>query len=416
MKRTVSFITPTELSYIDLVSMGGSEKQGDTSKIGQFCSGLKYAMALMLRNDIEFRVDVVGNNTAFSVYRYSIEDELTGKSKELIGILQEGGGVEIRHKTGFSVDLGYNWEPWMILRELYSNMVDEGGYYTEDEEEILEGTKITLSFNKGSVFEDIWDNRHLYINESEDLFKVSGTVKALKNPNNKEYIRIYKQNILVYEDKEVYSEYSYIISYGQIDERRILSDYYNIRGRIIDAIFNCENEDFLRGLFKESFVEDEKAFLSGGSCYSTASKTIYKLIKENIDKFDSENTYECFVDSVKKRKDCSLPGKKIMTVEDSLWGYSTTVEIVDSPKEHDNRITTLISKAYNLDLKDIDVKESSLKRAKVVADKYNKCLIISPDFSLEEDMPEFVVEYYTLKCAGNIVKCLSEELAKKLKK
>lgn len=436
----VNFVTPSELSYLDLVSMGGSEKLGDETKIGQFCSGLKYAIALMLRNDVQFKAVVKGNHfvdgkdrdtvNVFTPFVYVESDELTAKEKNLIGLTQdlsaqcfhsnvcidEAGGdyPTIEHKTGFSVELGYNWLPWMALREIYSNMLDEGGYYTEEEVNVKSGTVITLSFEEDSVFGEVWKNRHLYINESKDTFEVDYNVKAIKN--EEEYIRIYKQDILVYEDKDVFSEYSYIISFGEIDERRILSDYSSVRRDIVNAIKNCENEDFLRGLFRENFLPVDRAFINGGYMYGQASATMLKLVAENMELYGSPNTYDCFVEAAKKRDDCNLPGKTITTIEDSLWSYSKNVTIEETPQESEKSISVLIASKYDLDLSEISIKESKLTNAKVVADKFNKCLILSPDFDLEKDMADFVVEYYTLSSRGNIILALSKALVEKLKR
>ena len=54
--KEVYFYTPTILSYLDLVSMGGSDKADDDSTIGKYNSGLKFSMALALQNDVEMLI------------------------------------------------------------------------------------------------------------------------------------------------------------------------------------------------------------------------------------------------------------------------------------------------------------------------------------------------------------------------
>ena len=156
--KTIFFKTPTQLSFIDLITMGDSEKRGDNSTTGMFGSGLKYSLALLLRNNVKFEAIVTGNTyiggqdrdytEIFTPYTYVNEDEITGKSKELIGIKVERDfesfnsihcedifeyEIEENYETGFALQLGFNWELWMALREIYSNMLDEGGSYYEDE-------------------------------------------------------------------------------------------------------------------------------------------------------------------------------------------------------------------------------------------------------------------------------------------
>jgi hypothetical protein len=141
----------------------------------------------------------------------------TGKTKELIAVdceYQPHGGLPMSSydmrepsggetwtiKTGFAKALGYNWELlWMALRELYSNMMDEGGHIQNvwyRGEEPIKGTVMTLKFDEDSDFNMVWKNRHLYINEGAPLHVISDRVEILKNDEG--YLRIYKQNILVF--------------------------------------------------------------------------------------------------------------------------------------------------------------------------------------------------------------------------
>ncbi len=109
----------------------------------------------------------------------------------------------------------------MALRELWSNMLDEEGYISfEEYPEIDKGTIVSLQFEEDNPFYEIWQNKHLYINEKKPIFKLSDKLEVLEN--NEGYLRIYKQNILVYEDRKKPSRFAWNIKFGVIDERRIL--------------------------------------------------------------------------------------------------------------------------------------------------------------------------------------------------
>ena len=176
--------------------MGDSSKRDDPNTTGVFDSGVKYCIALLLRDLVDINIQVKSNyevEESFSFGTEVVTDTATNKSKELITITDKSGTTTV---TGFAKALGFNWHIWMALRELWSNMLDEGGYVVEGEleEDIELGTTITLEFfEMSNAFYNVWENRHLYINMQEPLFDL-GSVKVLDNPEK--VLRIYKNNIL----------------------------------------------------------------------------------------------------------------------------------------------------------------------------------------------------------------------------
>lgn len=451
----VHFITPTRISLINLTTIGDSEKREDDSKIGKFSSGQAYSTALLLRDGVNMTVSVYGgyDGQPFTEYiSYGTKTKYcstTDKKKDIIEINHEqifhGGSPNSPHdlnepfspnsrkiETAFALQLGYNWELWMAYRELMSNVLDEGGYVTEDDfdEDLFiggeESTIITLEFDENNTFYTVWQNRHLYMNFKEPLYKISDTVQVLENEEG--YLRIYKQNILVYKDENVPSRFAYNIKFGTIDERRILSNIYSVECSIAEAIKYTDNEDYLRAILTPDFSAESKEFLSNLSLYGEASDLIHEIAFDVYEKCGEVKSYDWVLDLIKKRKDCKIGGKKIKSVDDSIWSYSTTVTVETSPETFstpevieieeeifEDSFVAEIRKHYNFNL-DVEVKKAKLKGSKVIADKYCKCLIIDEDFNLEEDFPEFIVQYIDLTVSGNVVKNLSEYICKLLKK
>jgi hypothetical protein len=429
----VHFVTPAIISRLDISSMGDSSKRGDESTLGQFDSGLKYAIALLLRNNVGMSIKTYDDDGLLNVYTFSTNVKKcpnTSKEKELIDInyidySDDTSGVI---ETGFALQMGYNWSLWMALRELYSNMLDEKGSICEEQDEfiIARGTIITLEFDEDNEFYNVWQNRHLYINEKEPLFKVSSSVECLENKEG--YLRIYKNNILVYEDKEKPSRFAWNIHFGDIDERRILSNLYSIEQSIASAIQNTTNEDFLKGIIAPYFQTEEKEFLSANCGYSDwISDTVKKVVNEVYEEFGEVRSYDWLIDKVRKQKDCKIGGKKIKTIEDSLWNYSTEVTIETTPQplsepsiivdevEYITPFASEIKQYYNFEL-DVEVKIAKLKGSKVIADKYEKCLIIDENFDIEKDFHTFVVEYLDLIQQGNVVENLAKYICNLIKK
>lgn len=433
--------------------MGGSEKADDPTKLGTFCSGLKFSMALAKRYGVDLSVSVYDSvfsdnfdrkrTTLYTTYTYTESCEQTGKEKELIKITQSvscenfhsghtcdyGGGdyPDLEILTGYSVKMGIDWKLYMLLREIYSNMLDEGGYYCETLDKKPEfGTVVTLEFDEDNEFYEIWQNKHLYINEETPLFKISDSVEVLENREN--FLRIYKQNILVYEDRGKPSRYAYGIKFGQIDERRILSSLYSVEQDISYAIQTTDNEEFLKTIIKPVFEVEEKEFLSNNTHYSNhISDTVNKIVTEIYEEFGEVNSYDWLINKVRKRKDCKIGGKKIKTIEDSLWNYSTEVTVETTPQPYAEPTMTVdeveyitpfaseIKQYYNFEL-DVEVKIAKLKGSKCVADLYEKCLIIDENFDIEKDFHTFVVVYLELTQKGNVVENLSRYICNLIRK
>lgn len=456
----VHFVTPTRISLINLTTIGDSEKREDTTKIGKFSSGQAYATALLLRDGVGLEVNIYGgvgqlekgedwfvDETYTECINYSTTNRKcssTNKSKEVI-VLEHSkvyhGRCNSSHdfsepretesetiETAFALQLGYNWEIWMALRELWSNMLDEGGYVAVGDSypEPHTGTVITLTFDEDNQFYDVWQNRHLYINEKPNLFKVSNSVEALENPEN--YLRIYKQNILVYENRERPSRFAWNIKFGEIDERRILNDVHSVETSIISAIQDTDNEDFLRQIITNDFEPQEKEFLSRLYSYNRSiSNAVKRVVEEVYEQYGNVQSYQWLMDAVKKQKDCKIQGKKITTIEDSLWGYSQEVTVETIPQsfaepsiivddvEYITPFAVEINKYYNFNL-DVEVKIANLRGSKVVADKYAKCLIVDESFSVEDNFAEFIVQYLDLTKDGNVIKSLSEYICNLIRK
>lgn len=447
----VHFVTPTRISLINLTTIGDSEKREDETKIGKFSSGNAYSTALLLRDSVRIEMNVYGgyctDGEKYTEYiTYSTTNricESTSKSKKVIVLnyekqfhgdctsaltFREGHTESETIETAFALQLGYNWQIWMSYRELMSNVIDEGGYILEQEicPELETGTVITLTFDKDNEFYKVWKNRHLYMNFSEPLFKVSGTVEVLENKEN--YLRIYKNNILVYEDKEKPSRFAWNIMFGDIDERRILSNLYSVEQSISYAIQTTENEEFLRSIIAPCFKVEEKEFLSRNTHYSDyVSNSINKIVTEVYEEFGEVSSYKWIIDKVRSRKDCKIGGKKIKTIEDSLWNYSTEVTVETTPQpyaeptiivdevEYITPFASKIKQYYNFEL-DVEVKIAKLKGSKVVADLYEKCLIIDESFDIQKDFHTFVVVYLELTQKGNVVENLSKYICSLISK
>lgn len=196
-----------ELDIRLVALMGGTTKANDEFKIGQWGSGLKYTLAYLLKNNLDFKIFIGDKEVKVTTEVEPIRDE----NFEIICI--DGKRTSITTQMG-----GNAWMPWMIVRELWCNALDEGGEHKETTEN-LEGIAGTTSFYiqiTPEIREVIvnWDN--YFIHGKEAISETS----EYKMYSGGEALRLYKQGVLIYEDKTRKSLFSYDIRNADINELR----------------------------------------------------------------------------------------------------------------------------------------------------------------------------------------------------
>lgn len=141
------------LNVDDALIFGASVKESD-SPIGMFGTGLKYAIAVILRYDQEITIYSGTQKHHFTKQKHSI------RGKEFDVVYRNG------EKLDFTTELGKNWELWAAYRELYCNALDEED--GQAEEYLGEGGEPYISDNitgilvRGKEFLDIHNRRNEY--------------------------------------------------------------------------------------------------------------------------------------------------------------------------------------------------------------------------------------------------------------
>ena len=126
--------------------------------IGYFGTGLKFAIATILRNGGQVIIWRGEDRHEFGVSPADVR----GKSFDIVTL----DGAEI----GFTTKLGRDWEPWMAFRELACNALDEGGEYFASEKDVGPGCgEETIIEVTGGGIDDAYATRHDIILEDEPL-------------------------------------------------------------------------------------------------------------------------------------------------------------------------------------------------------------------------------------------------------
>lgn len=187
--------------------MGSTTKANDQSKIGQFGTGLKYAIAYLVREKNNFKVFIGETEVCFSTKIETIADN------EFEEIYCDGKSMSITTRYG------YQWKAWEAIREIWCNAIDEGGTLKEVTEEYAIGQSDTTTFYI-EVTEDIeavittWGD---YFLEATPIFEND---KIAVYPNSGDKLRIYKNNTLIHIDGYYKSKFMYDFKTANLNELR----------------------------------------------------------------------------------------------------------------------------------------------------------------------------------------------------
>src|SRR3990172_10357377 len=124
---TVSFKNSGKIDPRCITIIGVSVKETE-NPIGYFGTGLKYAIAIILREGGQITIWRGLERFDFN----TVNIEIRGESMKLIHM----NGREL----GFTTALGKHWKVWQAMREIYCNTVDENGISKEGEILPTEGT------------------------------------------------------------------------------------------------------------------------------------------------------------------------------------------------------------------------------------------------------------------------------------
>lgn len=167
----IFFATNSVLPIEAATTMGVSVKETDGA-IGKFGTGLKYAIAGILRLGGSVSITIDGD-----LY------EFTAKAADI-----RGREFRIVHcndvPCGFTTELGKHWEPWQLFRELASNTLDEGGSWSRTS--VQDRTVIAVNCRE---VEAAADTEAVFRRESRLLVDSSYGAKVYEGPSKHYYYK-----------------------------------------------------------------------------------------------------------------------------------------------------------------------------------------------------------------------------------
>ncbi len=234
---TVYFANGGAIDLDVIRTMGVSVKTGE-NPIGFFGTGLKYAIATLLRNDHSVELDSNGETYVFSAR----SKEIRGKEFQLVYMNDE--------QLAFTTDLGQTWEVWMAYRELHANCVDENGKISNTPWEADTCWRI-----KGEEFEEAFHNRHKIFLHGEPSWVQDG-VEVHRGRSNYLYYRGVRIKQLQKSSAFTYN----ITDKMKLTEDRTLDSMFDALYKLASKLPRVPDTEFQATLVRPSETNLESSF------------------------------------------------------------------------------------------------------------------------------------------------------------
>lgn len=252
----VSLTNPGLIPMEAVTTMGVSAKEGE-NPIGFFGTGLKYAIASLLRTSHKIVIW-----RGLDRYDFTREPgEVRGKEFDFIRM----SGPEGDHRLGFTTHLGAHWEMWQVFRELYSNCLDEAGDIAFTR--IDPAPERTTIWVTGAAFCDAARDRDRFFLTSKPVH--SG---ALVDVHPGGCSSIYYRGVLVASTDKP-SAFTYNLTTSMtLTEDRTLKDSWSAKTYISHTLANCSDDAVLERVLTANGFERELTYAS--PCEAFAEKVL----------------------------------------------------------------------------------------------------------------------------------------------
>lgn len=245
--------TPGLLDIRAITTFGLHAKPGTDTPIGKFGTGLKYAVATLLRLSCTVRLFIGETEYEF----YTKKGDFRGVEYQQVYMRKRRGVLSKWRSTQlpFTTEHGKFWKAWQAFRELHSNTLDEGGV-TGVYDNYEPSTDTTVFIIDGKEYTDAYYERDtIFLPQGLTSREGDDKVQVFNEPSK----YLYWRGIRVF-DLEKPSVYTYnILDDMELTEDRTLKYIWSASAKVaayvarskdpklINAVVSAEADKFFEG-------------------------------------------------------------------------------------------------------------------------------------------------------------------------
>lgn len=221
---------------LDVIRTMGVSVKDNANPIGYFGTGLKYAIATLLRTGHKVQLQ-----RGDELIQFTTKPKLIRGQEFLIVHMND-------EPLAFTLDYGKNWHVWQAYRELHSNTLDELGQISD--KPLTGDTVFTVG---GAAIEDAYHNRHEIFLSSEPL----ETIDTLEiHPKPSRYIYYRGVRVGEFQDK---CAFTYNFNSGvRLTEDRTVNNMVITQMRIERLLAESENDEVISKLTEGTNYHDQE--------------------------------------------------------------------------------------------------------------------------------------------------------------
>lgn len=235
----IIFENDGEIDPLSISIMGISVKESE-NPIGFFGTGLKYAIAVLLRTG--HVVEIFSGETPITFDLSPIK--VRGKDFDIVRMKVGDGEME---RTSFTTEYGKGWGVWMAYREIACNGKDEHGTSRRSTERPAPEAGRTKIIVHGDDFEAVFAESNRFLLDDEPQHTV-GNVEIRDRPGKDLFYRGVR--VMQFKKPALYT-YNCLTKLTLTEDRTVKDQWYPIY-YITNALMECEDEDILRKVLTAS--------------------------------------------------------------------------------------------------------------------------------------------------------------------
>lgn len=273
----IVFETPGHIDIRAFTVFGLHAKPNTESPIGKFGSGLKNAIAVLLRHDIQVQLFIGETEYVFFKERTSFRGEefQSIRMRMRKGLTSRWRSQELPYTTSFAK----HWELWQAFREIESNTRDEGGtswHHTDAMKTWPSSDKTTIVIDDPRFTEVYLDKDKVFLPNALTQRTTSQSLEIFKGLSH----HVYWRGIRVY-DLEVPTLYTYnILRNITLTEDRTMKYIFELHDTLAEYIARSQDKEYIDAVLNADSTRHYEGRVNFEYSYVAPSALFMETIKE----------------------------------------------------------------------------------------------------------------------------------------